>query len=535
MTLRILFLFTLLLTGEPLHAKKSQPYRVVFQSHEWADIGHPTHFSDDLVVMRDGTKIWGRLTELPGLSYPFETVSFKASDVTAFAVLSPEKMQVVTRDGHNYIGSPNASTIHFSRRIKDDAIGSPYSGEVLQAGEVNFVLLRQKKSWKGPEERDFLSIVMINGDRFPAILAASGIPLSDGWKSFTLRTGDIIDVRFQGGLQGYIRGEALNRKLPFSFVEEEFLPIRFVQNNRPVKLPWNSVARIQDEMGEFVLMTPFIFSKWSPDNMVFVPPGRFIVGPKRKGTAGHTAALASQMMRRKGMRASDLKLNLIPTLGSPSELVEMPGFFIDRYEVTNEEYQQFVEATGIRPPTHWVDGRLPSGKERYPVVNVSCKDAESYARWAGKRLPSELEWERMAKGASGFKYAYGEAYSRNLGNTDGGGTEPVGSYRSAIEGQLTGHLSLAKSVHDVVGNVAEWTASSYHYNRYWKLIKDRMGDTPYKKLPRVFKVLRGGSFLSSSETATATHRSPMHEDDYNESTGFRCAADVRPGDPHHER
>ncbi|MCD6506586.1 SUMF1/EgtB/PvdO family nonheme iron enzyme [Candidatus Poribacteria bacterium] len=72
---------------------------------------------------------------------------------------------------------------------------------------------------------------------------------------------------------------------------------------------------------------------------------------------------------------------------------------MDEYEVTNSQYQRFVDETGYPPPPHWKDGRYPVGQGDFPVVNVSYEDAKAYALWAGKRLPTAAEWERAAFGS----------------------------------------------------------------------------------------------------------------------------------------
>jgi|GEM_PF-6465151 len=89
---------------------------------------------------------------------------------------------------------------------------------------------------------------------------------------------------------------------------------------------------------------------------------------------------------------------LLPTSGKPTLLVKVPSFYIDTKPVTNAEYQVFVLTTNYPPPPHWGGTKVPEGLEDKPVVNVSCKDAEAYAAWAGRRLPSQLEWSSAVKG-----------------------------------------------------------------------------------------------------------------------------------------
>lgn len=158
--------------------------------------------------------------------------------------------------------------------------------------------------------------------------------------------------------------------------------------------------------------------------MVFVPPGPFLMGSKEHGT----------------LRS-----------------VRLGGFYIDLYEVTNEQYDAYCKATGAAPP-------LPEGSDvaggawftpgeaKFPVANVTYDDAAAYAKWAGKRLPTEEEWERAARGTDGRTYPWGNDFDRTKCNVSGAGPAPVGQHPEDLS---------PAGCYDMAGNVTEWTSSIF--------------------------------------------------------------------------
>jgi serine/threonine protein kinase/formylglycine-generating enzyme required for sulfatase activity len=197
----------------------------------------------------------------------------------------------------------------------------------------------------------------------------------------------------------------------------------------------------------------------------------------------------------------------------PSHKVTVKPFFLDLYEVTCEEYEKFIRGTKRRPPTTWVNGHYPSGWERRPVTGVSWDDANAYAKWAGKRLPTEEEWEFAARGSDGRLYPWGSEWKDGAANAG-----PTSLGHVIAVGTLSTEVSPFGAI-DMVGNAWEWTASDF--------VAYPSGTLP-RQVTSTLKVIRGGCFLSRPDQVTATIRVgwPARGGNEYDNTGFRCAKDI---------
>lgn len=247
----------------------------------------------------------------------------------------------------------------------------------------------------------------------------------------------------------------------------------------------------------------------------------------------------------------------------PQREVSVRAYLIDKYPVTNAEYKKFIESGGYVKREYWSDSgweyisqtkphensgldSIVNGEPDCPVVNVSWYEAEAFAQWTGKRLPTEAEWEKAARGSDGRMYPWGNEFDKEMLNSAEARVERPTSVTKYPNG---------KSVHgcfDMAGNVWEWTADWYDSEYYSNAPDtDPQGPTvaeenPYfgepedvgvsiyeenpsagSKLLSGCKVLRGGSWNGSGlihiRCANRDYDEPAYK---NDTIGFRCARSV---------
>ena len=215
----------------------------------------------------------------------------------------------------------------------------------------------------------------------------------------------------------------------------------------------------------------------SDEDMVLIPAGDFVMGHEDEKTA---------------------------------HVIYLDAYYIDRYPVTNAQYRKFMAATSHSPSLHLNDTRF--NQPDHPVVGLSAKDAEAYAKWAQKRLPTEAEWEKAARGGlAGNKYPWGdEPPNKTLANFGGneGKTTSVGKYPPNGFG-----------LYDMAGNVFNLCSDKYQWDYY----KNSPRKNP-KGSGKYYQVVRGGSWRSIGYYLRCSSRYDIHNLTRSfVDVGFRCA------------
>lgn len=203
-------------------------------------------------------------------------------------------------------------------------------------------------------------------------------------------------------------------------------------------------------------------------------------------------------------------------LEGPAHTVKVDSFYLDVNEVTNRQYKAFVDAMSYPKPRNWSNnGSFEPEDADLPVTWVSWSDANNYATWKGRRLPTEKEWEYAARsGDRNYLYPWGNEYRPGMANLFQGGTRkkkpaPVGTYKDDRN---------RFGVNDLAGNVSEWVQD------FFRLYSGKPSDFDPNK------VYRGGHFTDGPETATSTYRWADDANTTDENTisvtGFRCAKSI---------
>jgi formylglycine-generating enzyme required for sulfatase activity len=218
-----------------------------------------------------------------------------------------------------------------------------------------------------------------------------------------------------------------------------------------------------------------------PGDMVLIPAGEFTMGNSKRD------------------------------LDAPERRVDLPAYEIDVFEVTFGQWMTFTTDSGHEPEGNWRQF-YSIGKEDFPVANITHDDAKSYAKWAGKRLPTEAEWEKAARGPDGNPYPWGEKWDPTKSNCN-----EIGFRNTVRVGEMRTDKSVY-GVHDMMGNVQEWTSDVLKaYPR-----SPAANDDVFK---RGYIAVRGGSYAMKGDSMFLWTRSGYFpKSQYG--LGFRCVRDV---------
>ncbi len=265
-------------------------------------------------------------------------------------------------------------------------------------------------------------------------------------------------------------------------------------------------------MGRLILLVPTLLSSQGDTfdiekNMVLIPGGIFIMG------------------RADGNLQDD---------NFPAHSVEIDSFYMDKYEVTVGQFKQFLDETGYEFNWSIWEKYFVAPTQEHPMVSINWYDASSYAKWAGKRLPTEAEWEYAARGGlEGMRYPWGNYITKDDANFHKYWKEDNEYKNRLLKGKDKWRLSSpvggfspnGYGLYDMAGNVAEWCQDWYQWDYYQVSPKEN----PQGPKTGKTKVTRGGHWYSWHKGLRVYNRgdNPPDVKWWQDVQGFRCAKDMK--------
>ncbi len=235
-----------------------------------------------------------------------------------------------------------------------------------------------------------------------------------------------------------------------------------------------------------------------PEGMVSIQAGDFVMGRTFATPDDET-----------GMRPLVLRDDI------PAHAVRLDEFWMDKTEVTHAAYAEFIAAQGHRAPYHWKGGVMPENLAGHPIYNVDWADARAYCAWRGRRLPTEAEWERAARGGlDGMPYPWGDdkptpskaRYSTQHGPAPVAQHEPNGF-----------------GLHDMAGGVTEWCHDWFERTYYAKSPEEN----PRGPSDGMYRIVRGGAWSDGPNRITVFFRNWVRPSQRTPNLGFRCVQSPR--------
>ena len=246
----------------------------------------------------------------------------------------------------------------------------------------------------------------------------------------------------------------------------------------------NNIAQLNNQLTSMEETRAHLQEKLCENEMILIPAGDFLMGDDEGGATDEY----------------------------PEHSALLNAFLIDKYPVTNAQYKMFIDITAHRAPPQWAGGTYAIDEAENPITNVSWNDAHAYCKWVNKRLPSEAEWEKAARGKKGQIYPWGSAFRKDNINCNNefdmttsvkefpGGASPYG-------------------VMDMCGNASEWV-EDWYFDEYYK---SSPMDNPQGPTGGQYRVTRGGFFGENKAGVRCSSRHYSPPAAMQEHVGFRCA------------
>jgi len=449
---------------------------------------------EDVVFMKNGDKLTGKVTSSSiGIQTPYAQIFFDARLIAGIIFGAETYMERIYTVNQSY----------FSGFISNPTIDFKLSSGaeiVVRKEKIARVLfhIRDKELLGIPGSDIFY---MVNGDVFAGRLTDEVLQVKTAYADVTIGANTIRDISFIAEQQVFTKITLYNGDEINGVLRDEDIHVD-LDAGPPITIYQGKVKEVRMRIGyEPIVIVPVTTTtSVSPtDDMVLIPSGEFLMG-----------------------------CNYGDPDETPVHKVYLDAFYIDKYEVTNLQFSEFLNQKGNQEEggVAWLDtsdedclieyrnGKYQpkSGYESHPVIEVSWFGARAYAEWAGKRLPTEAEWEKAARGGLvGKKYPWGDSidsskanYSENVGQTTRVGRYPPNNY----------------GLYDMGGNVWEWVSDWYDQDYYSSSDSYRNPQGPSYGSGRV---IRGAGWSNDAGYLRSASRSYVNPDSTSNHLGFRCS------------
>lgn len=295
--------------------------------------------------------------------------------------------------------------------------------------------------------------------------------------------------------------------------------------------------------GKFIVQA-FDGDRLVDERVLMVKPGtaRLVSYPEKTGTSAKVpedmAVIPAGYFSCDNYRIGDSFIAYPEDMTAKGEKVAMKKFYMDKYPVTNARYKEFLDASGYWPEDdanflkHWTDGKIPAGQENFPVIYVTLEDAQAYARWTGKRLPTEMEWQYAAQTEAGNEWPW--IQKKPVKRVEDYITNTLSVWK--LEGIEPGRCNLGDGELYPVG---KYSKGRNPYGLYdlvgcvWQLTNDVYDNTSYR-----YVMVRGGSYFLPSSSFWYVQGGPRElyfrqyllrvspSFERKATVGFRCVKDA---------
>lgn len=235
----------------------SEPRFISYE--DWEEISTQFQGNKHQIVLKSGSKLVGTLVKLPALNYTFTSFDFDPQEILVIAaVQTPEglKLQYVTHSGQNYVATPSVDRFVYIASESDLSGNSKEIKKEIDPILVDYILLNHPSIPFAGYNGRLSSLEFQNSDQLPVILLNDAIAITDGWAEKSLKSSDLIQISFQGGLCAKVYKEERIVDIDFSYIKEPFLSVQVERDKHHMKFPWSQIAYLQTTNGGFFRENP---------------------------------------------------------------------------------------------------------------------------------------------------------------------------------------------------------------------------------------------------------------------------------------